>query len=184
MNTQPHDANTEKGAEPTTDIPEIDQLRIRVAELEAQLAPYLEADRLRELEQERAQRLEAIIDLLFPDYDARWCDRHPEDKPPIHPAKSWWWNGAYQVDEDNGIQERNGEIRVKVRSYVGGGETDDFECSFPVEWLQLDDPKPVIHEWIRAETVQLQQSKVANEIAAAKRTIAEQTEKLALLVQR
>lgn len=90
------------------------------------------------------QRLEQAISLLFPTYNGRL----PEDEKPVRwPEKAWWWNGASVTDVD---ELHNGDLRVTVRSYVGGGETDELTgLVIPRAWLDAPNMPSVIHEACR-----------------------------------
>lgn len=157
---------------------ELANLREKVSDLEAELEPHQQADLERQATELREERLRSIIDCLFPVYNAVRCRALPAEKPPIHPGKAWWWNGARLLSE---VAVKGGDLLLKVRSYVGRGETDDFEVTIPGAWMTAEDPKPLVLAWIHAETERVTEAERLSEIAAAQREILAQTERLASL---
>lgn len=136
-------------------------LQARITDLEEQLEPFLEQERERIAEQEFMDRLENIIDILFPKYFWNLPD---SEKPIRHPEKAWWWNGGsltqYSVAED-------GNILVSVNSYVGGGNSDDFEFTIPAEWMKKDNIKEYLHVWCLKKQKRMDDEKIAADLKKA-----------------
>ena len=161
---------------------EVAQKQIRDAlksfsDLLDELGPYREAAEESEKERLRMERLDDIVKLLFPRYDARWCDRHPEDKPPIHPERAWWWNGA-KLDD---MEERGEWLHLEVSSYTGGGNTDDFTAKVPAKWLTTATLKEDVHGWIREETERVRAEERIQAVANAQAELARLKAKIANL---
>jgi hypothetical protein len=133
-----------------------------------ELEPYREAAEEQERQRQREERLTAIVNLLFPKYDARWCDRHPEEKPPIHPIRSWWWNGARLTDGE----ERGSLLRLEVTSYVGGGNMDDCTVGVPLKWLTSTSLKEDVFQWIGEETDRIKAEERNQAVASVQHELA------------
>jgi hypothetical protein len=88
----------------------------------------------------RRERLNQVIDILFPKYDAR----RPKETHPVRWAeKSWWWNGATIIESE---ENNDGGFTVKLESYVGSGEYDQLnDFNVPSEWIEADDIKTMLH---------------------------------------
>lgn len=138
----------------------------------------LEAEENERLSLERReQRRQAIVDLLFPRYDAVAVRYGRKTRPPIHPERSWWWNGA-SIEEFSSLPAGKGEHLV-VRSYTGRGSTDDFSFDVPAAWFELPDAElqPTLERWCqeageakeRKEREQAQRQAQADLEKAAKR---------------
>ena len=131
----------------------IQELEAEVARLNEQLKPYLEAD---EVERKRAawqKRLELLVYLCIPAYNAR----HPKNEHPIrHPETAHWWNGASIVDTHF---LANGDVRVEVKSYVGNNEHEDDEITLLKEWFELDNPASVVQDWCVKETTRREEAR-------------------------
>jgi hypothetical protein len=153
-------------------------LSAKVAELEAELLPYREAEERERLAALRRERLREIVDILFPKYDSLRYRNRPDEKPLVHPERDWWWNGAKIISEG---AEIDGFVELEVESYVGGGEMDELEFKVPVAWLTAEDPKADIHAWMQAETGRKKAEQRQAEIDAARKEIDAQTQKLAAL---
>lgn len=122
----------------------------------------------------RQERLVEVIDILFPRYDGR---RPDADKPIRHPEKAWWWNGA-TITESRDTQEDN--IRVDLRSYVGGNEYDNLE-EFEVlkEWLEADDMEAKLHKHCQQLTRTVNIKSANQRLREAERNAAQAQEDLA-----
>lgn len=148
----------------------LERLVARVRALDA-LEP---ADRelLEDLVQEHAGRTQArwtaarvsqAVDLLFPSYDGR---APAVEKPVRWPGKAWWWNGASIEDS---TELHNGDIEVELKSYVGGGDYDDYRFTLPKAWLDADDMTAVITQACLEERARLAAETRADELAKAQR---------------
>jgi hypothetical protein len=153
-------------------------LSAKVAELEAELLPYREAEERQRVEAARREKLRAIVDILFPKYDSLRYRNRPDEKPLVHPERDWWWNGATIISE---YAESDGFVELEVESYVGSGEMDQLELKIPVEWLNAEDPKATIHGWIKEQAARKKEEQRQAEIEAARKVIEAQTQKLAAL---
>jgi hypothetical protein len=153
-------------------------LSAKVAELEAELLPYREAEERERLAVLRRERLCEIVDILFPKYDSLRYRNRPGEKPLVHPERDWWWNGAKIISEG---AEIDGFVELEVESYVGSGEMDELEFKVPVTWLTAEDPKSEIQAWMKAESARKKAEQRQAEIETARRAIEAQTRKLAEL---
>lgn len=119
----------------------ISNLKAENEDLKERLYPYERYDYV-------TNRLEAIVDIMFPRYSTASVTYGHAAKPLIHHLKNWWWNGA-SIDRDT-VEEYGDQTRVMVSSYVGGGSYDDVTISFPTEFIDLPEDQLVqtVTEWI------------------------------------
>lgn len=122
------------------DAPSYEELQEQVTQMKKQLDPLLERQRFEHFQFIQDRRIEVIVDLLFPQYNGLASE---EDKPKRHPEKAWWWNGA----SIEGSSVNGDFLWLKVSSYIGGGETETYECQVPSQWLDLGDPTQAVHAW-------------------------------------
>ena len=127
----------------------------------------------------RRERLEAIVGVLFPVYSVVSVRYGHAAKPPIHPEKSWWWNGA-SINEcyENG----NGSVALSLRSYVGNNEYDDFDFTIPAGLMETPDWRAAVLTWIETETARINEIERQREIKKAECDIKRNTERLAKLL--
>lgn len=163
------------------DIVERRQLERRVQELESEvrsLEAELEGYREQEAEAAQAaafeQKLTNIIDVLFPAYSSVSVRFGHIEKPPIHPQKDWWWNGA--VIEEH--WSTSGGEKVRLKSYTGRDEYDHFEMEIPQVWIDAKEWQNLVLDWIKKETTTRAAVAKRKEISDAKRALKEATEKL------
>lgn len=144
----------------------------RIAELEAQLAPYLEAEAAQERFYARQQRVEKIADMLFPKFDSV-AVRSGKKPGPLHwHEKSWWWNGVSVEWASSGGIDDNGGC-VELSSYIGGGEVGTTEIDVPKAWLDADEDQwPIlVDEYKKKKAQERAVAKAAQEAAEAQRQI-------------
>lgn len=154
-----------------TDAERIVQLEEEIAALKEQLQPYLDADEEQRKEQQFTDRLQNLTRLLAPRYNSQ----AQADRPPHHPDLSDWWNGAAI---DNHAVQRNGDIEVTLRSYIGDGEYDHRRVTLPKEWMILDNPKDVVQQWCIEEGKKREKARKEYERKQALRQIEKLTEEL------
>lgn len=146
-------------------------LQSRIAELEAELAPYKEAEAASILRAQRRDRAESIANALFPRYDSVYARRHPDEKPPQWHEKSWWWNGVSVDFDESDIYDAYGTASLSLSSYVGGGETDTTVVKFPAQWLGADSLSEPIAAFIAEKSKERAAVKAAAEAVEAQRQI-------------
>lgn len=150
------------------------ELLAQIDALNEEIEPLRKDAEEKALQEARANRLEYIVDLLFPSYSPFI----PEAEIPIrHPARSWWWNGASLIEHEH----RRECIRIEVSSYVGGGNTDTFECDIPNSWMDAEDPKTMIYAWCIEEKAKINAASKAKEIRDAQYAIEQNAKRLAQL---
>lgn len=147
----------------------------RIEELEARLKVYTG-------EEDRDLKLRFAVSTFFPAYDGRRAGEFSYGSPgnPIrHPLRLWWWNGASIVD----YSVNSGECYVEVESYVGGGESDTFDFTFPSDWLDLPEEEMVetIQNWCVRKKAQKDEKDRIKAIKKAERDIIEANKKLSAL---
>lgn len=120
----------------------------KLVDMEARLTPLARKQAFLDAQCLQEDRISAIVDILFPSYNPF---AEEAETPMRHPEREWWWNGASL--ESSSVD--GSWIWLKVTSYVGGGEYDIFECQVPSDWLDLEDPKEVIHEWCLREAAKM-----------------------------
>lgn len=128
---------------------QIEELLAEIARLKEQLQPYLDAEEAANKQQALKDRIQWLVDICIPKHHGR---AEEKNKPIRHPKTASWWNGATITDFQI---LSNGDIRVEVKSYVGGGEDDTDEIILLKHWLEIDKPIPVVHEWCLKETERL-----------------------------
>lgn len=128
----------------------VSNLQAENEDLKERLYPYERYDYV-------TNRLEAIVDIMFPRYSTA---SGKAAKPLIHHLKNWWWNGA-SVKRDT-VEEYGDQIRVMVSSYVGGCSLDDATISFPAVFIYLPEDQLVqtVTEWIINENKIAEDKKV------------------------
>lgn len=133
--------------------------------------------------QRRMERLEAIVSLLFPSYDSRRVRSGQDPRPPIHPEKNWWWNGATIDLNTLELGEAGQGASCRVESYVGGGDYDNLSLSAPPEWMSAPDDQleAIVLAWIKAETERRDAAEKAKELAKAQWDAEEAVRRLAKL---
>lgn len=116
----------------------ISNLQAENEDLKERLYPYERYDYV-------TNRLEAIVDIMFPRYSTA---SGKAAKPLIHHLKKWWWNGA-SIDRDT-VEEYGDQTRVMISSYVGSGSYDDVTISFPTEFIDIPEDQlvQIVTEWI------------------------------------
>lgn len=149
----------------------------RIVELEAELEPYRRRDENECKARERQERVELISATLFPVYSILSV-RSGHEKAPLQMPGLGWWNGA-EIEE--WWDTTDGGIHLKVKSYVAGGNYEDFECDCPAEWMTTDDPVPLIQRWLNQKIASAAAAKKRSEIAQAKAEIKRNAERLARL---
>lgn len=166
------------------DIVEKRQLERRVKELEARVGDLLtELEEYRSVEAQAVaeaahkEKLANIVDLLFPAYSSTSVRFGHIVKPPIHPEKEWWWNGA-SIEEH--WTTKTGE-RVRLKSYTGREEYDYFEMEIPQSWIDATEWQNLVFDWIKKETATRAAVAKRKEISDAKRALKESAERLAAL---
>ena len=144
-----------------------------------QLAPYLAAEVEASRLHARSERVLAIVDLLFPKFDAVQARRDPGLLPPQWHDKSWWWNGV-AVDWRDFHDPGTGALSVEVSSYVGGGDTEHIDIEIPSAWLEAADDQweTLVRGHITQQQADRAQAKAAREAAEAQRQIAAARETL------
>lgn len=144
-----------------------------------QLAPYLAADVEAARLRARRERVQAIVDVLFPKFDAVQARRDPGLLPPQWHDKSWWWNGV-AVDWSDFHDPGTGALSVELSSYVGGGDTEHIDIDIQAAWLDAADGQwePLVRGHITQMQADRAQAKTAREVAEAQRQIASAREKL------
>lgn len=147
-------------------------LESEIMQLKQKLAFYYERDANEEKSRLKQERVELISSTLFPTYNL-----HSNDKPPHYPGLGWW-NEAEIIEWYDNI---DGGVHLKVKSYVGGGNYEDFQCDCPASWMTVDNPVPLIHRWIQQKEASLIAAKKRTEVAQAKAEIERAKNKLKLL---
>lgn len=157
---------------PASTASETEILRARIAELEAELQPYKEAETASFLRAQRRDRAEAIADALFPRFDSVYARHHPEEKPPQWHEKSWWWNGvSVEWDSSDIDPVEPANVSLLLASYVGGGETETIDIKFPAKWLENDDWREPLAAFVAEKLSQRAARKAASDAADAQRQI-------------
>lgn len=150
---------------------EVTSLKARVSELEAQLAPYLEAEARALRLAEAKDRAEQIINFLFPQFNSVAARSDPSLRPPQWHENSWWWNGASIKWHRSSFDECGGQLTI--RSYVGGGEVEEIELIIPKGWIDAtaDEWLGIVTEFRDQKVKKRADSKVAQQAAEAQRQI-------------
>lgn len=119
-----------------------------IDELKEQIQPYLDAEAEAERQRLREEKIEEIVNLCAPSFDAR----QPRETYPIrHPdvSKLGWWNGASIERQD---ELSDGSVDVLLRSYVGCGSHETLTLHIPAEWITASDVKTTVQMWCKEET--------------------------------
>lgn len=146
----------------------------RIAELEEQLAPFLEAEAKTNERYRKKERTEEICGVLFPSFNAVHARSNPTEKPPQWHEKSWWWNGVRIAWDESDIESFGDLVTVELSSYVGGGESESTTVKFPSAWLAADvDWLSAANSFVAEKTAQRESAETARKAAAAERQIAE-----------
>lgn len=150
----------------------IDRLTTDVAELKAQLAPYLAAEARAERWAATKQRAEQIAAFLFPTYYAAAARKDASLYPPKWHEKSWWWNGVSVEWDDSDFDLDGGKVRLC--SYVGGGEVENIDLPIPKDWIEAADDqwRDLVTSFRDQKVIERVQAKAAKEAAEAQRQIA------------
>lgn len=126
---------------PSSEVARLEALRL----LDEGLDESLKNERLAR----REFRATQIVSYLFPGFDAVRKRTDPDYVKPLqHPEKDWWWNSpSIQEYEDNDL---NG-VAVKLESYIGGNEYDDYRFNIPNEWLEASEEEypALVLDWLK-----------------------------------
>jgi hypothetical protein len=112
------------------------------------------------------ERVRMVVHILFPVYSKT----SSKNKPLVWPVKGWWWNGAKITDSH---EHPNGDVQVALRSYVGGGDTDDLDSLvIPRAWVEAENMVDVVHAAIQAEQARLAKIAQDRDLAQAQHNLA------------
>ena len=153
-----------------------EELEHLLAQQNEALEHYHQMDRQAEQERLMEDRIELIVDTLFPNYNA--VALKEEEYPIRHPEKEWWWNGASLIES---YITHKGNLHLEVSSYIGGGENETFECEVPAQWLELEDPTETIHKWCLDRSCAMSEAKRQRDIREAQAEIQRQAARLSQL---
>lgn len=153
-----------------------EELEHLLAQQNEALEHYHQMDRQAEQERLMEERIELIVDTLFPNYDA--VSLKKEEYPIRHPDKEWWWNGASLIES---YITHKGNLHLEVSSYIGCGENETFECEVPAQWLELEDPTETIHKWCLDRSCAMSEAKRQRDIREAQAEIQRQAARLSQL---
>lgn len=157
------------------DVPSVDQ---RIADLEAELAPYREAEERAMREAAVKDRVEQIASFLFPKYDSVGARSDHSIKPPQWHEKSWWWNGVSIKWHKSELSMDGGYVNLS--SYVGGGETEEIDLTIPKAWIEAPEDKwhDLVTDFRDQQVIKRAKEKVARAAAEAQHQIAAAQETL------
>lgn len=119
-------------------------------------------------DQWKRDRVNKIVGTLFPRYDSR----APEEEKPIRlpGATHWWWNGVTIEEYD---EQYNGDVKVNLKSYTGGGEYDYLnDFCIKAEWIEQENLKEFLNNMCLEMLDKINKEKKADALVRAARDLA------------